>query len=78
MHANINYVVFPGAKIKVPIPPNFSDDGDIAVQPRDEMAVSCYNPSIIQNEAGFLQLTNELDSTIKIKKGQSEPLDEFF
>ena len=66
--ADVNCVMFPGESITTPTPTNFLDDDEMAIEPRMESNLS-YEPKIVGN-SGQLQLTNETDFTVNIKRGQ--------
>ena len=68
LRAEVNCVMFPGDSITTPTPKNFLDDDEMAVEPRIESALT-YDPMIVDN-TGELQLTNDTDHTISIKRGQ--------
>ena len=68
LRADVNCVVFPGDSITIPTPKNFNDDLDMAIEPRIESALS-YVPMVVEN-SGELQLTNDSDFSVNIKRGQ--------
>ena len=49
-----------------PTPPNFLEDGDVAIEPRLEASSWC-DTCITKNESGKLQVTNVLDYPVKVR-----------
>ena len=68
LRAEVNCVMFPGDTITIPTPKNLKDDMEVAIEPRIESVLS-YEPMIVEN-SGELQLQNESDFSINIKRGQ--------
>ncbi len=69
LRAEINCIIFPGESITLPTPPSFQIDNGFALEPRMESNL-LFDPSIVENDGGKLQLSNESNHAISVKKGQ--------
>ena len=69
LRAEVNSVLFAGESITLSTPPTFQSDSEFVLEPRLESNL-LFDPSIVENDRGKLQLSNESNHAVSMKKGQ--------
>ena len=69
LRVETNNVIFPGDIIPFKAPAEFSIEKEVALEPREESKF-WFNPRVIANDSSDMELVNELDVPIKVRKGQ--------
>ena len=68
LKADVNNIVLPGDVLTLRTPLNFIREEDVAIEPREN---SCWpEPCIIPNDSGHIEIVNDSEKPIKLRKHQ--------